>query len=531
MTALSGTGALIRLVLRRDRVRIPVWVLGIAGTVLGSVSSFPAAYSDAASRQARAALMNNPATVIMTGPGYGLDHYTFGAMTANEMGGLTAVASALMSILLVVRHTRAEEESGRGDLVRAAVVGRHAATTAALVVVLGANVLLGAVIAAGLPTVLPALGAAGSLLFGASVTAVGAVFTGVAAVTAQVMEHSRAATGSAGALLATAFALRAAGDLGDGTLSWLSPIGWAQATRAYVDGRWWPLLPACALTALAVAAAYALRARRDEGAGLVRTRSARTSASARLNGAFGLALRLQRGLLAGWVLGFVVFGLFIGSMADQAASFVAENEMARRFFTRLGAGAATDALLATYMSLMAMVGTGYALQAVSLPRSEETAGHVEPLLGGTPLNRPRWLVGHLAATLLGSVLVVGLAGASAGLMFAATTGDVTAAAPVLLGALAHLPAVWVLVGVAVALFGLAPAAGGLVWAALAGVVFVGTFGPLLRLPEWVSNLSPFAHTPRLPGAEFTTTPLVVLTVLAVGLMVVGTTAFSRRDVG
>ena len=29
MTALAGTGALLRLILRRDRIRLPVWVLAI----------------------------------------------------------------------------------------------------------------------------------------------------------------------------------------------------------------------------------------------------------------------------------------------------------------------------------------------------------------------------------------------------------------------------------------------------------------------------------------------------------------------
>ncbi|WP_114450958.1 ABC transporter permease [Halopolyspora algeriensis] len=531
MTTLSGTGSLIRLILRRDRIRIPVWILAIAATVVSSVASFPGIYADADDRQARAALMNNPATVALSGPGHGLDNYTFGAMTANELGGFTAVAFALMSILLVVRHTRAEEESGRAELIRAAVVGRHAAMTATLTVGLGTNLLLGGILALGLVSSPAQLGLAGSLLFAASMTAVGVVFTGMAAVTAQLMEHSRAATGLAAALLGLAFALRAAGDIGTGTLSWLSPIGWAQATRAYVDGRWWPLLPALGLTVVLVITAYVLRTRRDEGAGLVRAGLGRAEASGWLAGPIALAFRLQRGVLIGWMVAFVLFGLFIGSMADQAAAFVAENEMARRYFSRLGgSAAATETLLATYMSLMAMVGTGYALQATLLLRSEEASGRLEPLLGGAPLSRLRWASSHLVATLAGSVLVLGGAGLGAGVVYAGTTGEVVDAAAVLAGALTHLPALWVLAGFAVTLFGLAPAAIGLVWAALAGVVFLGMFGPLLQLPEWVSDLSPFAHTPQLPGAEFTAGPIIVLVALATALVLAGLTGFRRRDV-
>ena len=87
----------------------------------------------------------NPAAVLLSGPGYGLDDYTLGAMVANEVALAVMVAAAIMSIQLVVRNTRAEEESGRAELVRAGVVGRRAALTAALLETALAN----AAIAAG----------------------------------------------------------------------------------------------------------------------------------------------------------------------------------------------------------------------------------------------------------------------------------------------------------------------------------------------------------------------------------------------
>jgi ABC-2 type transport system permease protein len=162
-SALAGTGTLIRFILRRDRVRIPVWVLAIAFSVLGSVASFADTYPTAADRQARADVMDNAVAKLFTGPGHGLDNYTYGAMTANEMLPITAVAVALMSIFLVVRHTRAEEETGRADLVRATVVGRHATTAATVTVVGGANVLLCALLTVGLPASLEGLSTTGLL--------------------------------------------------------------------------------------------------------------------------------------------------------------------------------------------------------------------------------------------------------------------------------------------------------------------------------------------------------------------------------
>ncbi|PRW61642.1 ABC transporter permease [Actinopolyspora mortivallis] len=529
MNTLRGTRDLVRLILRVDRVRIPTWMAGVTLFLLGSVASFPAAYDTAAERQARAALMDNPATVILTGPGYGREDYTYGAMVANEMGGMTAALLALMSVLLVVRHTRHEEEQGRAELVRAAVVGRHAPLAAALLTVVAVDVVLGLVLGLGLPVVLPELSVGGSLLFAAGLSAVGVVFAALAGVTAQLMEHGRAASGLAAALLAAAYALRGAGDLGDGTLSWLSPIGWAQRTRPYVDGRWWPLSLALALTVLLVVTAFVLRSRRDEGAGLVRGRPGRATATPWLSGPLALALRLRRGLLTGWTVGFVLFGAFVGAIAEQAAEFAADNELARRVLAQQGQAGSAETVLATYLGLMALVSTGFALQSVAALRAEETTGRLDPLLGGSPLSRDGWMLSNLAVTLGGSGVVLGSGGLSAGLVHAMTSGDPWDAARLALAALAHLPAVWVLAGLATALFGVLPAAGGLEWLVLAGSVFVGMFGPLLRLPDRVADLSPFTHTPTLPTGDPHPASLLALTAVAAALTAIGVLAFRRRD--
>jgi ABC-2 type transport system permease protein len=124
MNALAGTGTMIPFTLRRDRVRLPVWVLAIALSVMGSVASFGPTYPTAADRQAQAEVDGTPLMRLFTGPGFGLDNYTYGAMTANEMLALTALVVALMSIFLVVRHTRGEEETGRAELVLATAVSR-----------------------------------------------------------------------------------------------------------------------------------------------------------------------------------------------------------------------------------------------------------------------------------------------------------------------------------------------------------------------------------------------------------------------
>lgn len=65
---LTGTGTLVRFMLRRDRVRLPAWILGITLFTLASVAALPDLYPSAADRQARATLMQNPGTRAIGGP-------------------------------------------------------------------------------------------------------------------------------------------------------------------------------------------------------------------------------------------------------------------------------------------------------------------------------------------------------------------------------------------------------------------------------------------------------------------------------
>lgn len=528
-TALAGTGTLIRFLLRRDRVRIPVWIAALTLATVSTATSFPGLYKTAGERQARAALLrDNPTGIAFTGPGYGVHDYTFGAMLANEMLGFIAAFAALMSVLLVVRHTRTEEEAGRTELVRAAVAGRHAHLTAALTVACGANVVLGLLIALALGgSGVPSLTWTGSLAFGAAVASAGVVFAAITAVTVQLTEHAHAAAGTAGAAIGVAYVLRAVGDIGGGIASWLSPIGWAQALRAYVDERWWPLALAVAVTAAFTLVAVLLSARRDVGAGMIAQRPGPARASAALGTPLGLALRLQRGALIGWAAALLAFGAVYGSLIDALQKFINDNAAIRQALAAQG-GSAIDSFLAMIIGMLAAVSAIYAVQSMSRIRAEEAAGRVEALWG-TGLSRVRWVTGHLSVVAVGSALVLALTGVGLGASAALAGGDADLLPIVLGAALAYVPAVWLTVGVTVALAGLLPRLVSLAWVVPVYALIVGMFAELLQLPNWVSELSPFEQVPQLPGGELSWAPLVVLTAIAAALTVLGLVGYRRRN--
>ncbi|MEY9965081.1 ABC-2 type transport system permease protein [Streptacidiphilus sp. MAP12-16] len=531
--SLSGLGVLLRLALRRDKVMLPVWVYAAIGSVAATAVSFRKLYPSTAAREQFAASINTSSSLrALYGPVH--DGSSIGGLTAWRMGAFGGVVVALMSFLLVVRHSRAEEEAGRLELVGAGAVGRRAPLTAAV----GTAVLGNVLVAVLIPVILIALGerASGSIAFGVSLGAAGLVFTGTAAVAAQLAETGRAANGLCGALLGLAFVVRAAGDAagsnGPGWLVWLSPLGWTEQVRAYGGDRWWVVALALGCAAGLTAAAYVLVGRRDLGAGLLPQRPGPAVGAAWLRSPAALAWRLQRGSLIGWSLGFLIAGAVFGSLANGVLSLLQGNAQLEQIIRRMGGQQVlVDSYLATMTNLLGMVAAVYAVQAVLRLRGEETGGRAEPLLA-TAVSRLRWAGSHLAYPLAGSALLLLAGGLGTGVAAGAVLGDVGGRTTDLLGgALVQLPAVWFMAATAVAVVGLLPSRTSAAWGVLGGLLLIAYLGPVVHAGQWLLDLSPFTHVPRLPGSAFTVEPLLWLTVLAAALAAAGLAGLRRRDLG
>ncbi|MEU2792510.1 ABC transporter permease [Streptomyces sp. NPDC007100] len=529
---LAGTGALLRLALRRDRLMIPAWVVLLGLTVVSVSTTLEKLYDTPAKRADVASSMTaNGSLRAVYGPVFS---DTLGSLTAWRIGGFAALLAGVMSLLIVVRHTREEEETGRQELLSAAMVGRRAPLTAALLAALAANVALALLITAGLARA--GRPAGGSLALGLAVGGTGLVFAGLAAVTAQLTESARAAKGLAGAVLGAAFVLRAAGDAAtedaSSPLTWISPVGWAENLRAFAGERWWVLLLFLAGTAVTVGAAYSLTARRDLGMSFLPARPGPARAPASLNGPTGLAWRLQRTTLLGWSIGFLAAGAVFGGIIDGASDLVGGNEQTREIFRRMGGQQGlTEAFTSALTGMLGMVAAVYAAGAVLRLRGEETGDRAEPVLAGA-VGRLRWAAGHLAIAFLGTALVLLLGGLGLGFTYGLTVGDVGGQlGPAVGAALAQAPAVWALTGLAVLLVGALPKAAAGTGAVVGGCLGIGWLGPAARLPQWVMDLSPFSHLPKLPGGEATAAPFLWLLGLTAVFVAAGLAALRRRDIG
>ncbi|MFJ2585681.1 ABC transporter permease [Streptomyces sp. NBC_00376] len=520
---LAGTWTLLRLALRRDRIMLPIWVLALGGSFSSVGGSIASIYDTAAQRAELAASMNgNSSLRAMYGPVF---DDSVGGLVSWRMAAFGAVLAAVMSLIVVVRHTREEEETGRQEMLSSAMVGRRAPLTAALLAAVIANAALALVMGAGLAG--SGAGGTGAVALALAVAGTGVLFACTAAIAAQFTESARLAKGLTAAVIGAAFVLKAAGDSasddGSSVLTWLSPIGWAENVRAYADERWWVLLVLTAAVVVQAALAYGLAGRRDVGMSFLATRPG--PAQGRISTAFGLALRLQRGALTGWTLSFAVVGVAFGGLTGGAADLVGDNAKTREIFERMGGQAGlTDAFLAAMVSVLGMVAALYIVASVLRLHGEETAGRAEPVLAGG-VGRTGWAAGHLVIAFGGAALLM----TAGGLGLAVGYGHEL---PAVLGAsLVQLPAIWLLGGVTVLLYGAFPKAAVASWGVAGICLALGWLGPAVDMPQAVMDVSPFTHLPKLPGGTgMEWGPVLALTAVAVALVGAGVGALRRRDV-
>ncbi len=527
MTAFTGTWQLARLVLRRDRVWLPLWIVSLVTITYFSAAAVSATYDTRAEILSYARnIGSSPATIAFAGPPVALE--TIQGILVYETSLTVLLGVALMAAFTVVRHTRAEEEVGRTELLSSAVVGRHAGTAAAVLVAAASSAAVGLGVTVSVLPGSSGFGASRAILYGASVAALGIVFTAVAAVSAQLVSHARTARGLALCVLALAFALRAIGDVNDSWLVWLSPIGWSQQVRLGEADRWWPLGLSLLLAIGLLALTGLLTVRRDVGSGVLPARPGAPEASGSLSSPLGLAWRLQRGSVLAWAAGILLLGLLFGSVSQELQNMVADNPTLADYFARAG-GDITDAYFATSLLFVGLGAAGFAVGSALRLHAEEGADRLEPVLAGA-VTRARAMLAPLVVTALGSLLLVGLGGLGIGVADAVVTGESSSVTRLTALALVQLPAVLVLASVAVLLTGWVPRLAMLAWLAAALAFVVGWLGGLLDLPGWVDALSPFDHLPQVPVDDVSVGPLVWLSALAAVLTVLGVVGFGRRDV-
>ena len=351
---------MLRLVLRRNRVRLVVWLLVLVGLFAYVGVYYRDLFDTQAALDDFAALSDTPSIRALTG--LAAAPATLGGAVWTKIWMTLVMTLAFGVIFLVTRNGRADEELARTELLRSRMLGLHAYSVMAWAVIAGLCVAVGAgvtllSVAVGLDPV--GTNTTGSLVVGASVTGLGLVALGVGAVAGQMTSTARGANAMGAVVFGVFYVVRMVGDLGDGRLTWLSPIGWGQQMQPWGANNWGPLLLLVILAAALLAFATVLEARRDLGAGLFPERAGRPSAPRSYASPLGLALRLQRGPIVGWTLTILLSALLFGSVVEAMTDLLDDASSSAAAMLR---GTGLPALLSLLISMIAMVTAVFALQ-------------------------------------------------------------------------------------------------------------------------------------------------------------------------
>lgn len=521
---LHGAPTLMRLILRRDRIRISLWIIIIPALVAATAGQIAILYPTPESLQEFAvSIEGNKALAALTGPTHGTD--VLGGRLAYELWQ-TGMMIAVMAVIAVPRHTRAEEETDRMELLRATVIGRHAMSAASLGVAAASSVAIGV----GVTVVLLAndLEFAGSAILGASFAAIGLVFCSIGLLTSQVTHHARSAKGLALGFLGLSFIIRAVGDSSNEAISLLSPLGWMQATQPFAGNHWWAIALSLAFAAAVCGVGFRIEASRDLGAGILPVKPGPERGAPALGGFFGLGWRLHRGSIAAWVGGTAAYAAAMGSILNSLEEIVGDNEEMLEYIRELANGTLVDIFAATMLLYFSLLATGFGIAAVLKMRAEETSGRLEHLLSH-PASRRRWALGHVGFALVGGLAVLVASGVAMGAMYAMTGGGASELPRVALSSLAYAPTVAVSIGVATMAFGWLPKFGHGVWAFMVYNVFVASFAELIGAPLWLQRLSPMHHTTAVPAESVSASAVIAMLLISAACIIVGIAGFERRD--
>ncbi len=527
----DNTGKLIGLILRRERVMSTVWIILLLMFSIGLAPAMSAMF-DSSTRIAFAETLNNPAMIAMLGPIYGIENYSVGSIYSNTMLQWIIITVAIMNIFLVVRHTRADEEAGRTEVVRSLPTGRLANLNATMITAVILNVVLAILTGLGIAAMgVESMDFAGSMIYGAALGASGLFFAAVAALFSQLSSSSRGAVSFSLMTLGVFYMMRAAGDMNSELLSLISPMGLIQRTQIYVKNYWWPVFVLLLETIAVSAIAYALNAVRDISQGFIPAKPGRREAPRSLLSPFGLAFRLLRTTLISWILGIFILGASYGSILGDIENFVSSSEFYSMIIGANENFTTAQMFVSMVTSIISLIGLVPVLTAALKLRSEEKDGRIEHVLSRA-VSRINYLSGYTILAFLSSILVQ-LATAF-GIYFVAISvlpdpGTLT------LGYLikanfVYLPAIWVMLGLAVLIMGLAPKATPIIWGYY-GLTFFATFIARLPdlLPSWFSKITPYGYIPQLPVDSINYTTLAILTVIAAVLTAAGFVFYSKRD--
>lgn len=530
----AGSGILSKFIVKRDRVRLFVWLAALAGFVIAFIPVFYNMFGEGAGgvmeKSVMVEMMKNPAMIAIVGPVYGAANYTTGAMYANFMLVFSAMIAAVMNIFLVARHTRHDEELGRLEVIRSLPVGRLSNYTSTMSVVVILNVVLTVLTGLGMFLVRQdGMNFNGCMLFAACLGVTGLFFAAVTAIFCQLSANNKTATTAALFFMLILYMLRAAGDMKSETLSRISPLGLILRTKTFVSNHWWPVLVVGGISIVLMVLAAYLAGIRDLGRGLFPEKPGRRHASALLSSPYGLAFKLLRNMIIIWAVTIFVLAGMYGSVFGDIDSFLSSNATLKAIFLTNPKFSAVEQFMSLLMVVMSVISAIPVLSFVGKVASEEKQGHAENIFGKS-VSRHAQLLSYLIPTLVMGALFQLLTALGFWSVGSVVLDTVPSLGIFLKAAFIYLPGIYVFVGLSVFLTAYLPGKTTLAYAYLAYSFFMVYLGKIAGFPEWTTKTTPFGFISQYPIEKVHVLPLVVLSLIAVVLGALGFIGYRKRDV-
>lgn len=474
--------------------------------------------------------MSNPAMEALFGKAIGLDNYTIGAMFSHTMTITMLALIAVSTILLVIRNTRFEEETGMLELFRSLPTGKLAHTASALILLVSYNLLI-TVITTGILFLFndDSLSSAGTILTGIIYGISGLFFGAVALLMAQLSNNSRSATVSSFGVLGVAYILRIIGDTSIEAFSLISPLGLLYQTKPYVENVWWPVFILLAVTLIIIMGALLLQHQRDVGSGILPSKQGKREASSLLKTLPGFLLSLLKTPLIAWTVALVLLGISYGSVLGEVESLISGNEIIEQIIASDPDQNIVHQFISTILGVLSIATAIPALQVIMKLYGEEKQGRATHLLIGKYSKRTV-LVMFIIFSFLTSILMTLVQVAAFSSASISSEIESVSISDIFLSGLSYLPSLFVMIGISIFLLGWFPKWLKLTWGLLCYCFIILYFANLFDMPEWLKGISPYYRVPDILAGDANMVRPFILMILAILFSSAGLIGYSKREI-
>lgn len=523
-------GTFLKLLLKKDWIKLSGFLIGIAGMTVGVAVYFPTLYNTQAARNAIVLVLKSPAMSALFGPFKLEPPYTTAGIFGYEMLIWVILLAVIANLTIAIPNSRGDEERGIVELLMARAMSRQAWLNTVGAELLAFNGVLVLINGGGLMLVnMAGSTIAADWLFALLVGVTGLMFGALSLLLAQIFSTGRNTIIFAYVVVAISYLIMAIASTANATAwVWSAIIAWGTESGVYATNQWWPLVLLTLGTLLFYGTAYMLLRQRDLDAGLLPDRPGRAKADWHLQGPATLLLQTQGLTGIVWLVMIFVFGYAYGSAFQMMGNLAHSNQVVSALISTNGGRTIVMNFMVLLSVLFGILGAVPGIMILNHLVTDEKKGYLESL-HAKPVGRTRLFLIYALFGWLLSVLVLG-----AGVLGMAVGSRISMTTPLEAAVFwrtftAMIAPISVMMFAQAMIVGAIPKFKNLIWLFAYLAFFYGYFGNMLKLPHWLGKLTPYGWLPKVPVAHMDWTTGTIMLFIADILLLAGAWTYCQRD--